>query len=88
MDDDNSAGCKVRSHPDSKTKSLEIYQIYSLSLTGLDLSEYEDKDYVQTTFLAASTRHLLESIQRVVNSQQLTLRPSNSNFLSLLFLNS
>ena len=88
MNGDNSAGCKVRSHPDSSAKSLEIYQVRSLNLTGLDLSKYEDKDYVQTTFLSTSTRHLLESIQRVVNSRQLTLRPGNSDFLSLLFLNS
>ncbi|KAK2517456.1 hypothetical protein Q9233_013100 [Columba guinea] len=45
------AGCPIwrrpESNPDSKAKSLEIYQIYSLSPTGLDLLEYEDKDYVR-----------------------------------------
>lgn len=87
VNDENSAGCEVRSHPDSKAKSLETHQICSLSLTGLDLWEYEDKNCVQSIFPAASTRHWLESIRRVVNSHQLTLKPGKSNVLSL-FLNS
>lgn len=69
MNDENSVGCKVRSHPDSKTKSLETYQICSLSLFGLDLLEYEDNDCVQTTFLVASARRWLEYMPTLGKSQ-------------------
>lgn len=63
----NSAGCNVRSYPDSQAKPLEI-----LSLARLDLLGYGDKEYVQTTFPAALTGFQLESKLRVFNSQQLT----------------
>lgn len=62
-----SAGCNVRSYPDSQAKPLEI-----LSLSRLHLLGYGDKDYVQTTFPAAPTGFWLESKLGGFNSQQLT----------------
>lgn len=86
VNDENWVGCKVRSHPDSKANSLETYQICSLSLSGLDLLEYEDKDCAQTTFLVASARCWLENMSKFGRSQQLTLRLGYSKLLPLSHL--